>query len=529
MSDQEQAAVASGNGQSADQTPQELRIPTEADINQMRERGDHEGVRKAVEQLTRISQGEEPQQQVPDAGTPPDDTAGEQPAAKKSFDIKFRGSDKSFDDSDGYLGSGDFGKMKKELAHNRAKLSDVEEQLFKGNQLLDANAQRLRSFQEQSEASGARVKELELRVRELEVENASLKSQGNGRHPDPQPQQPQHSIPEIPEPPVRPELPEDPFDWTPEQRTQNAEYRKKRDGHDKTIAEIMRKLVKGGLTPQQQPSVPQQPKAPQQQQPQAQAPRQSQPQAGLPDDVKEAVEFVKKHKQQAASDQAQKNKDAYWNGFRSFQDKHKELATSIDIEELNNNVLRWMDKLAYANGIDLKAGASDAERSQYEIAKKQLAYKYANGDAQVVANAEACPAPAGYDVYVRLSNLEKLRRKITKDDVAMSDGLHLAWLKSYSEKGMDEDLHRLESQASARGASGVIGALEKHQREHAVTLPNNLPSAPPSMGAASSITSQEIERLLNLSPLEIASSPELAEKRRTILAQIYDQSGMHPK
>lgn len=521
MSEQQNAAPQSGTDQSAveQQQPeqqQEPRVYTEADIIQLRKSGDREGLAKAVEQLTRQAQGELPLPQEPDAGQTPDGQIqeGEQPqeqGQKKTFDIRFRGMEVSYDDSDGYLGAGDFGKMKKELAHNRAKLGDVEEQLSKHSGMYEGQLQKFRSLQEQKEAAEAKAKTLEARVSELEK---GLQKAQESRAPKPDAPQKQA---EIPEPPERPDLDEDPMMWSDEDKAAHKKYRADRSAYDKKINELLRKAVSGQLSVQQKPASESRPASP--------APSQAQQ---LPPEVQEAVEYFKKARQGEQAQAVTAQQKAYWDSFRDFQGKHNDFKTPTDIEELNRNVLQWMDKLAYANGFDLKPGATDSEKANYDRAKRQLAYKYATGDAQVLANSEGCPAPDGYDTYVKLANLDKVRKDLINRGVLGNNaGLHETWLYHYSDSGMNDDIRNLEASAVQRGASGAISALQKNQQQYARNIPNNAAGggAPPApVSSQNGVSPDEIKQLLSLTPIQLAQKPELAERRRQVLQMIHEQS-----
>lgn len=510
MSDQQQAAPQGGEGQSAVQQQQPQQPPeiTEAYLNELREQGKHDELRKAVETLERQAQGEPVPQ--PDAGTPPDGQQQQPPPQqeeKKSFDIKFRGQDVSFRDEDGYLGAGDFGKMKKELAHNRAKLGDVETQLSRNTSMYNEQVQKLRSLNEQKEAAEEKVKGLQARVSELEK---SLQAA---------PQQSATPQFEIPEPPVRPDY--DPDEYMSEElKKQVKDYEKARADYDKKINLLLRDVATGKFDKPQQPQKPTQ----------STPPATSSPTAQLPDDVKELVEWAKTQRAQQADTAQQGRQKAYWDSFRDFQGKHKEFATPIDVEELNNQVLGWMNKLAYANGFDLKPGASQEEKANYERAKRQLAYKYASGDAQVLANSEGCPAPQGYDVYVKLANLDKVRKDlISRGILGQQAGLQEAWLNHYSGTDMNQDISNLETAAANRGASNVINQMQNQQQTYARNIPNNAaggagaPSAPMQPGQ---ISSDEVQALLNASPIELAANPQLAARRRDVLQILNEARGV---
>ena len=518
MSDQQQQAAVQGGDadQSAVQSqqqasqqqsvqPQEI---TEAYLNELREQGRHEELRNAVDQLERQAQGLDPIPQNQDAGQSPDGNGqgAQQQGQKKSFDIKFRGEDVSFSDDDGYLGAGDFGKMKKELAHNRAKLGDVEEQLSRHTGNYEQQIQRNRSLNEQKEALEGEVNKLRGRVSELEKELESAKTQ--------QPKQPPQPAFDIPEPPAMPKLSSDMRDWNDEETESFNKYQESKSEYDKKVAALLRGIATGEIAPprKEQPS----PKT-----------QQHAAQPELSGELKEAVEFYRQAKQSKASETVSAQQKAYWDSFREFQGKHSEFNTPVDIETLNTQVLDWMNKLAYANGIDLKPGATAEEKANYERAKRQLAYKYASGDAQVIANSEGSPAPQGYDVYVKLANLDKIRKDlISRGVLGQQAGMQEAWLQHYSGTGMGNDIQNLEASAAQRGASGVLNAMQNHQQQFAQNIPNNAGGgggAPPAPQQSGNFTSDEVNQLLRMTPTELMSNPQLAERRKQVLEALGQQ------
>lgn len=515
MSEKQNTTQQGGEQTAGTETPaqEQPRQYTEADIREMRLAGDHEGVRRAVEQLQRQAQGEEPlpQEEIPQKDSAPepeksddyeiriDDGQGqpaaeERPPESKTFDVSFRGTQKSYDDSDGYLGFGDFGRMKKSYAHAMAKLEDYERLMGERNSSLEGALQKVRSLTEQNEALQNRVKELE-----------SAPQKPSGQVPQ---QKPVEDDIEIPDPPEMPELPEDVYDWTEEDKAKDRKYRKDRAAYDKTMADVLRKATARKPAPQ------------------TQAPQAS---AELPDEVKEAVEFFHKYKNRETEVQRQESASRYWEGFRSFQKEHTEFQTPVDIQEMNKKVMAWMDRLAYANGYDLKPGATQEEKARHESIKRNLAFRYAKGDQQVLANSESAPAPEGYDAYVKIANLDKVRKDlINRGILGKEAGLEEAWLHHYAGKNgrLNDDIRSLETSAATRGASDVIKSLEQRQAANAINLPNGLSEGAPAQSpGVQTISQEEAQRLVAMSPIELAANPELAAKREKVLKVLYQQAG----
>lgn len=514
MSEEQNTTQQGGEQTAGAETParEQPRQYTEADIHEMRLAGDHEGVRKAVDQLQRQAQGEEPlpqesvsQQDSAPEPTPTDgyeiriDDGDGQPAAetpapeKKTFDVSFRGAHKSYDDSDGYLGFGDFGRMKKSYAHAMAKLEDFERVVEERSGSLEGALQKVRSLTEQNEALQNRVKELE-KAPKKQVEVAQ-----------------QHAQEEpiaVPDPPEMPDLPDDVYDWTEEDKAKDRKYRKDRAAYDKAMAEALRRA-----TSRKSSSDTQKPWSAE----------------DMPTEVREAVEHYKRHKDQETEHQRQESASRYWEGFRSFQKEHSEFQTPVDIQEMNSQVLAWMDRLAYANGYDLKPGATKEERARHESVKRNLAFRYAKGDQQVLANSESTPAPKGYEAYVKIANLDKVRKDlINRGILGKEAGLEEAWLHNYAGRGgsMNDDIRALEANAASKGGADVMSALERRQAENAVNLPNNLSDGVPTQkSGVQTISQEEAHRLVSMSPMELAANPELAAKRDKVLKALYARAG----
>jgi hypothetical protein len=230
----------------------------------------------------------------------------------------------------------------------------------------------------------------------------------------------------------------------------------------------------------------------------------------------------KTHKARTAQADQETAQNAYWQSFRDFQKAHEDYATPIDIVELNVKVKTWMNRLAYVNGYDLKPGATAEEKARYETAKRQLAFRYARGDKEVLANSEGTPPPEGYEAYVRVANLDKIRKDLINQGIlAQNATLQEAWVLHYSGTAMEEDVREMEAAAAAKGGKDAVKALETHQSDHARNLPNDLPAGQaPAAGKEGEFSPEQIKDLLSMTPEDMRRSPEKAKKRADLMKTI---------
>jgi hypothetical protein len=170
----------------------------------------------------------------------------------------------------------------------------------------------------------------------------------------------------------------------------------------------------------------------------------------------EGYQEIEREKQRIAEEKADL---AHWNQFMEFQNKHGSYSTDVPIKQLNDDMNKWMDLIAAANGV--KKGTNGEASGEYFRQRGQIVNQYLNNDAQVVQNSEGIQPPKGHDKFFKLLELYQALNKYKENSVLGPNAtLEHAYLQMKHESGdMEEALDTIRvnerTKATEQFADGV--------------------------------------------------------------------------
>jgi hypothetical protein len=217
------------------------------------------------------------------------------------------------------------------------------------------------------------------------------------------------------------------------------------------------------------------------------------------------------------SAKAEESNKRYWNNIEKFREDHPEFKTiKTSIEDLNHQVDKWGSTLAIAAGYNLPK--TKEEQDRFENTKLDLMNKFIEGDASV--KQYGVMPPQGYAEVFKIAKLDRERERLIAEEVLGKNAtLHKTWLYLQDESGnLDKGFSEVEKEARQRGAAAVFGVAEKHEANHAVTLPDTAPSKTDDLFENMSV--EEMEKILTASSLELAKNPDLRVKQQMLLKKL---------
>lgn len=461
----EEIKTVEENGQTPAQQEPEI---TREYLRELRVQGKHEETKNAIEKLnnsnvatTTVEDQHQEQHQEPDVNE-----------EGKKFVIDYRGNKVEFDDSDNYLGYGNFGRLKKSFAHQKETIKDYEKRLRETNDYSEREIAKLKKDRE----------ELLEKFNQIKAQNELPKKEVK---------EPVET--NIPTPPVRPKLPSDFYDWNEEDHKNYNEWLEKRDEYDVKMSEI----IKGVAT------------------------RKPESNPYDSEDVKKLKEHIRKIEEDNSRREIEDTQKKYWTSISDFQGNHSEFKTSKPIKDVHSDIMKWMDELSYQNGVSLKPGASDFDKRNYESQKMGIVKRFLDGDEEVLKRSSEVNPPEDYKKYFEIAALQRKKNDyINRGILGNNSSLHDVWIMEYTNSNMDGDLKNLEIEAQKKGAQNVISAMENHQKNHAINLPNNMQTIKQE-NSIEGISDDEVTKILGATTMELASSPELKEKKRLLMEKIF--------
>lgn len=394
---------------------------------------------------------------VPTADPASPDPTGD---AKKLFEVHYQNTKHEVADENGLLGYKTTGHLKS--AYVKANLRA---------EALERQALEARSYGQQQAAA---AKEWENKYRSAQQTAPVAPPSAPGTPPAPAaapPAAPAAPVaPALPsEPPLTPTYPvlssSDPTDYSEddiakiaEYNTQMAEYSTKRQEFDASTSAYLQYLatnppVSSTASPELQQEL-----------------------AALRAHKEKSEGVLSKIEQDEAARVAREEKKSHWERFNSFQNKHKDLfGTTKHIEEVHNDVSKWMDKLAVEGyGLTKPIDETGEEYATWSKARLKIVGAYLNENPDALQKAEGIEPPDGYKTYFQLADLNRQHRSLVEQKtLGQNSSLEDAYLFGMKSSGaLDEQLNDLRTNERIAAAEATAAALEA-AGQHATPIPND--------------------------------------------------------
>jgi hypothetical protein len=498
MSTEEKTAVESGAPAAAAPAQPAAEPITKAKIHEFRTKRDHESIKKTIKKLESESATDAgyvnpapPEQEPAIPGTPAAAPAAAPTAAEvKKFKDKFHGKEFELDDADGFLGYKNLENLKRENAHKRLYLAEVEE--------------KEKTAREQAAAAIRDVEETKRLLKAAQDQLAIASKAPGVAAPSVAPAQ---TVPkaEVPKVPKRPAKMLDPLDE--ESQVEWQKYFEEAEDYQVKVESFL-----SNLKPEVRAEIPQEFRA-------------------EFDSLKTKVAEYEQHfstaKSQKAKDDADQAVSKMWNARAEFQSMHKDYATAKPLKEIDKELIVWSDRLASLNGLIQPSkpfNIQDPEWFNYEKARIELIGKYANGDQKVVESAGTFVPPEEYKKFYAVMELEQKKNQMINEGIlGQKATLHDAFVKDFDASGrMAETLSAVEKENLIKGVKGVTQALDDVRNNTAVTLPPEV-GGKGNEGAStdiSKLSKEEKEKILGATVPELRADPELRRKKAMILASL---------
>jgi len=491
---------------------------TQETIDDLRAKGDREGIDKAIEQITSPPKpvGDVPQSPADQEILVNKDQQATDDGKKKVFRTTVRGQPVEYDGPDNYFGMENFGRMKKSYVHAK------EEAVFQKTQTREARETATAALQEKARVE-QQLNDTQSKMKELEDRIAAISAappQPAAADIPPQPSSPEPSPVAQVEKPIPPkplDIPADPSNWTEDDVKRNETYSKEvYDFHQKSAAYMGYITELAKRKPVQQAPV------------KTEIPVEYQNQVkSLSEQLNTVNQKLKQTEEDTAAEEAKKRNEAYWKTYDTFKDLHKEEfggEDSYDISsgEMSTKTLEWTDNLAQALGAKLPLtpyNSQDPAWIEYEQQRLQHVNDYVDGKPETlkaVDGVESVQPPKGYKQYFNIVQVRQARDKLIQDGVfSTKSTLHDAWVKLKDNDGtFDSVFTKIQTDTQVDTANKIFDHLQDQQADNATTIPNNLQSSAPD---STQITVAERDRILGLPTDELARDPELKKKHTMIL------------
>jgi hypothetical protein len=489
MAEATQTAVESGAPAPDQAQPEPVAEPiTSEKISEFRTKRDRASIRKIIDEASKPeSDTPKPEEQKPAEAAP---QAKPTAAEVKKFKDKFHGQEFEIDDTDGFLGYKDLESLKKENAHKRLYLAELEKKEREAREGIGQRDRELENYKRQ-------YKEAQDKLAALQVKPATPVQPIAEAKPEPKV--------ELPKAPKKPEAKFDPLDEESQVVWQKyfddvSEYNQKVDGYLQNFK------------PEIRTEIPQEFKS----------------------EVESLRSKVNEYEQLFTSTKEQNKKAEFdgalakkWNERAEFQSTHKDFATVKPLKEIDKELLVWSDRLANLNGIQQPSkpfNNQDPDWINYENQRFGLINKYMAGDQKVVEAAGTFTPPEEYKNFAAVIELEEKKRKMIEDGILGPKAtLHDAFLKDFDSSGkMAETIGAVEKENLLRGAKSVTEAIDGAKRDFAVSLPPGVGGKGKESVATdiSNLSQTEIEKILGATSSELLADPDLRRKKALIMAQI---------
>jgi hypothetical protein len=411
-------------------------------------------------------------------------------AEVKKFKVRYRGADVELDDSDGFLGYKDVENLKKENAHKRLYLTEVE-----GKE---------KEAREKVAAVTREVEETKRLLKEAQDKLAATPAAPAAAAPSAAPVSPEPK-PEVPKAPKKPSKKLDPLDE--ESQGEWQKYFEEASDYQVKVEAFL-----SNMKPEVRAEIPQEFKT-------------------EFESLKTKVAGYEQHfstaKSQKEKDDADAARTKMWNARAEFQSSHNDYATAKPLREIDRELIVWSDRLASLNGLTQPSkpyNLQDPDWFNYEKTRTELIGKYANGDQKVVESAGTFVPPEEYKKFIAIMELELKRKQMVDEGIlGQKATLHDAFVKDFDASGkMAETLSAVEKENLIKGVKGVTQALDDVRNNTAVVLPPEVggkgnESAPADI---KNLSKEEREKILGATVAELRADPELRRKKALILASL---------
>jgi hypothetical protein len=474
---------------------------THETLEELRLKGDSEGINKAIEQITRKIEGEPAPEQTVAKSQNQDETeaakknedAGNEDEHKvpaKKFETFVKGQKIEYDDDDGWLQYGSPGRVKKALIHK-------EEEIKRQREIQ-------KKTREDVEAAVRRQLELEAKLKEYET-NFRKQPQQPTQHEQRVEQKPVANV-DRPSPPVEPDLPDSNLDWDDSHHAANKKYKAEKAAYENKRDEYYESLL------------------------------QQRPQQSDNKELQELRERLNKT-EQVARDLADKNKKEsaeqerrraenenkeYWVSLDKFRSDHKDYGDpeTKDILSIHSGILGWMGNLTSHFGVQKPYTPFDPTNKDwidYKVEEADLVNRFLSDDPDIVRQVESDKTlvpPEGYKEYYDLLNLIQFKNKMVSDgELKENASLHTAWvLKADKDGTLNEGIQNIQKNAIKDASKNVIDVLTDNFANNATRLPND-----DSKGNAVLSIDEERKILSEVSLSELRKDPKLMKMHSDIL------------
>jgi len=453
----------------------ELTPVTEEDIVSARRSGDSARLSELADRLSK--QKEKKAFETKDSA---EDVAKKEAdeKAKREFKVYFKNREVIENDEDTYLGQGSHGKLKRQFILNRESLKDAEEEIQRALQFGNSTKAEYDALKEKYEEAVAKLKVVPAASPVPAQQSSAPKTEAAAAP----------TKIEIPEPPKFDE--KDRSLWTEEMWDEQAQYESK-----------LREALVSSINRPTTATSSEETRA-----------------------LREELNTIKAEREaeKARIDDDKKRRDAeaaegaMWGEFSTMQNRFKDFSTKKPVKELHEAVLKWMDKVAGANGVTMPYGANAQQVEQYNMLRGGIVGKYLVKDQDVIKKSEGLDPPEDYKQYFELADIwQKKQSYVKSGKLGPAASLEDAYLIDLRESGkLDQATDGLEQESYRNGANGVLNGIESHQKQYAQNLDNS--SSAPS-GDIDALPKEDVTKLLTLFGTqqgrdEIERTPDLKAK-----------------
>lgn len=509
-------------GKQTPDTPPEQVPPqpiTQETLDELRNKGDREGLDKAIEQMISPK---------PKADTVPPSPADQEiqvnkdlPAAEKGkekvFTTVVRGQEVEYPDPDNYFGFENFGKLKKSFVHAKEETKYQQKQTREAREAATAALQEKETIAKQLTDTQARMKSLEDQIAKLS--SVPPPSQAPATPPaSSQPPPPPLAKVEKPVPPKPLNIPADPGSWTEDDVRRNEEYQREVSDYHQKSAAYMEYLTELATRKQEQPPPVVKTDIP---------PEYANQVKSLSEQLKTVNEKLAETEKLSAAEETKRQNDAYWESIDTFKDQHKEEfggenSYELSSEQMSTKCFEWSDNLAVALGAKqpyTPYNSQDPAWVEYERQRLAAINDYLDENPETlktVEGIESAQPPKGYRQYYGILKLQQARDKLINDGIlGQKATLHDTWLKIKDTDGtFDTVFSKVQADAKADTTKQIFDHLHDQQADHATTIPNTLQVPVPD---DQKISVAERNRILSLTTEQLRNSPEDAKKHKLLL------------
>lgn len=436
----------------------------------------------ALQQNTPVEQ-QQPQQKsqvsVENNGTP------QQTVEKNVFTTAYMGNEVSMPDPDGYMGRSDLDGLKNSFVHNNHYIETLKSQMDERDQLARSEIEKIAKEKE------AIQKEREDLMKQLDALN---KFQQN------QQQQPMQS--QSFQQPAQPQ--QNQYQSHPQQQNDYGQYQQNTQNllpsdimewEDQQVNTINNNLGK----------IP-----------------------TLEEKLKQMESDIGQYKTRMQQEEETRKKAEEEKAIRESERKYFDEINSFiqgnsyfsdlgdDILKYDGVVNNWMNNVAAANGLHRPYTNDPASMQNYEAQKLQLAQSYMSGDPVVMSKTSHIEKPKGLEKYYEFSNFLKKR----DDNYKLTNGDYVPLVErwaaeQYQNGNLQNGVNNAVNNAYKEGAQAMAN-IQGDVANHAVNLPNNASQINESEVDVTTMSQDEIEKIIYSDPVRRMQDPQLEKQFQAV-------------